>query len=207
MRRPIAPDDWSAFALVLIDVQRDFWPESVARHFPEFEARVTQLLAYCRGMGVEVIHLRAAFAADGSDWMAKYRLLGRVPCVRGTAGAEALPCAAAAPGELLIEKQVFDGFHIPLLLEHLRQRGRRFLLTAGIETSVCVLFTTASAAQLGFLTAVVEDCCADQPDKHAHALAGYPFIFERTKVEGLAARHGEWSRMLDVLEQGGGAQR
>jgi nicotinamidase-related amidase len=200
------PADWSAFALVLIDVQRDFWPAPIARHFPLLETRITQLLAFCRGAGIEVIHLRASFAADRSDWMAKYKLSGQVPCVRGTAGIAVLPCAAAVPSELVIEKSVFDGFHTPRLLTHLRQRRKRFLLTAGIETSVCVLFTTASAAQLGFLTAVVEDCCADQPDKHAHALSGYPFVFERTTVNALATCHSDWLAKLTTLEPSDGAQ-
>jgi nicotinamidase-related amidase len=197
--------DWSAFALVLIDVQRDFWPAPISSRFPLLETRITQLLAFCRSAGIEVIHLRAAFAPDRSDWMAKYKLSGQVPCVRDTAGIAVLPCAAAVPGELVIEKTVFDGFHTPRLLAHLRQRSKRFLLTAGIETSVCVLFTTASAAQLGFLTAVVEDCCADQPEKHASALNGYPFVFERTTVDALTACHSDWLAKLATLEPRAGA--
>jgi len=195
------PPDWSAFALLLIDIQQDFWPQKTACHFPVFEERVAQLLTFCRAVGIDVIHLHAAFAPDQSDWMAKYKLLGHVPCVRETAGAEVLPCAAALPGELVIEKQSFDGFQTPALLPRLRARGKRFLLTAGIQTSVCVLFTTAAAAQLGFLTAVVADCCADRPERHAQALKNYPFIFECTSVDQLAARHIDWLAMLATLDQ------
>jgi len=191
--------DWSSFALLLIDVQKDFWPEPVAREFPDLPARIERLLALCRQTGIAVIHLRAGFAPDRSDWMAKYRLTGSVPCIRGTAGAEVLPCAAARPGEPVIEKQSFDGFQTGELLPLLRRQGTRFLLTAGIETSVCVLFTTATAAQMGFLTAVVEDCCADLPEKHHHTLKGYPFIFERVTVDKVADSHVRWTGMLDQL--------
>lgn len=191
--------DWSPFALLLIDVQQDFWPEPVARAFPDLPQRTERLLALCRRAGISVIHLRAGFAADQHDWMAKYRLTGNMPCIRGTAGSEALPCAAALPGETVIEKQVFDGFQTQALLPLLRQQGKRFLLTAGIETSVCVLLTTASAAQLGFLTAVVEDCCADLPEKHQHVLGSYPFIFERVTVDKLIENHARWSGMLAEL--------
>lgn len=193
--------DWRNFALLLIDVQRDFWRESIVPAFPQFEAKVSHLLTFCRAVGIEVIHLRAVFAADQSDWMAKYKLLGRVPCIRGTPGVEVLPCAVALPGEAVLEKQTFDGFQMPALLPLLQARRKRFLLTAGIQTSVCVLFTTASAAQQGFLTAVVEDCCADQPEKHTQALKGYPFIFERTTVDQLADRHDAWQAMLTTLAQ------
>ena len=194
-------ESWSPFALLLIDVQRDFWPEQVAQAFPQFEENVACLLTFCRTTGIEVIHLRAAFAPDQSDWMAKYKLFGRVPCIRKTPGVAILPCAAALPGEVVLEKQSFDGFQMPALLPLLRARGKRFLLTAGIRTSVCVLFTTASAAQQGFLTAVVEDCCADHPEKHALVLKDYPFIFERTTVDQLADRHKAWLAMLAILAE------
>ncbi len=38
---------WGQFALLLIDVQRDFWPEKLAKCFPDFPANVTKLLALC----------------------------------------------------------------------------------------------------------------------------------------------------------------
>ena len=101
----------------------------------------------------------------------------------------------------MIEKQTFDGFQTSSLLPYLRQQGKRFLLTAGIQTSVCVLLTTASAAQLGFLTAVVEDCCADHLEKHGQALKGYPFIFERTSVDQLATSHADWLALVAALAQ------
>lgn len=191
--------DWSPFALLIIDVQQDFWPDKVATAFPELPLQTERLLTLCRSTGIDVIHLRAGFAPDQSDWMARYRLIGTVPCIRGTPGAEALPCAAALPGEAVIEKQVFDGFQTKELLPLLRRRGKRFLLIAGIETSVCVLFTAATAAQLGFLTAVVEDCCADLPEKHGNALKGYPFIYDRVTVDALLDNHDHWAAMLEQL--------
>lgn len=194
-------DDWAAFALLLIDVQRDFWPTKLTHHFPHFEAKVAELLAFCRRVGIDVIHLRAAFAPDQADWMAKYKLIGRVPCVRGTAGIDPLPCAAALPGEPVLEKQSFDGFQTATLRPLLQARGKRFLLTAGLKTSICVLFTTASAAQQGFLTAIVEDCCGDDPPKHDLVLQSYPFIFERTTVDQLTSRHAAWLAQLAALEQ------
>ena len=200
-------DDWAAFALLLIDVQRDFWPAKLVHHFPHFEEKVAHLLTFCRTTGIDVIHLRAAFAPDQADWMAKYKLLGRVPCIRGTAGVEPLPCAAALPGEPVLEKQSFDGFQTTTLRPLLQARGKRFLLTAGLKTSICVLFTTASAAQQGFLTAIVEDCCGDDPPKHDLVLQSYPFIFERTTVDQLASRQKEWQAMLATLTQEGQSEQ
>jgi nicotinamidase-related amidase len=188
---------WDPFALLLIDVQRDFWGERTAAAFPCFPENVAHLLAFCRGSGIDVVHLRAGFKPDMSDWMPVYRLRGRIPCVEGTPGAETLPFAREAPGEAVLVKTTFDGFHVPQLLPHLRAEGKRFILTAGLVTSVCVLLTTASAVQHGFLAAVVEDCCADEPGAHTETLERYQFIFERTTVDGIAGRRQEWASALE----------
>lgn len=192
---------WAKFALLLVDVQEDFCNARMPEFFPEFPANVARLLKLCRTEGIDVVHLRARFRADGADWMVRYRLRGYIPCVEGTLGVETLPCAQEEPGEPVIFKHTFDGFHAPELLEYLRQRGKRFLLTAGLVTSTCVLFTTVSAAQFGFLTAVVEDCCADEPNAHRQTLETYRFIFECTTVERIVHRYGEWSAALAKLDE------
>jgi nicotinamidase-related amidase len=196
-----AQRDWEQFALLLIDVQRDFWSERMAEGFPDFPTNVARLLAFCRSEGIEIVHLRASFKPDMSDWMPTYKLRGRIPCVQGTAGVETLPFASEAPSEKVISKQTFDGFHNPELLRYLQRKGKRFVLTAGLVTSVCVLFTTVSAAQKGFLTAVIEDCCADRPQAHEQTLDTYQFIFQRTTVGLIPERHSEWLAALKELDE------
>ena len=89
--------DWERFALLLIDVQVDFYGPKTAERFEAFPANVSRLLSLCREEGIEVVHLRAGFEPDRSDWMPMYTLGGSIPCIRGTAGAEVLPCAREAP--------------------------------------------------------------------------------------------------------------
>jgi nicotinamidase-related amidase len=103
----------------------------------------------------------------------------------------------------VIVKQTFDGFHTSDLLPYLQERGKRFLLTAGLVTSTCVFLTTASATQLGFLTAIVEDCCADEPFAHEQTLERYQFVFDRVTVDQIVDRHSEWSLELKELEEWG----
>ena len=193
--------EWEQFVLLLIDLQRDFWSEEMAECFPQFSDNIARLLGLCRSAGIEVVHLRASFKPDGSNWMPVYRLRGRIPCVEGTAGVETLPFALEDPGEKVILKQTFDGFQQPELLQHLEQRGKRFVLTAGLVTSVCVFLTTASAAQSNFLTAIVEDCCADRPETHAQTLEMYQFIFKRTTLDLITRHHAEWLAALRELEE------
>ena len=194
-----AQRDWDVFALILIDMQGDFRDDDQVRNFPDFPANVERLLRFCRAEHIDIVHIRVLFAPDGSDWMAKYNVKGSIPCVRGTAGAETLPFAREAPGETVMEKQTFDAFHIPELVPHLRHTGKRFLLTAGLVTSVCVFLTTASAAQQGFLTAIVTDCCADDPEAHESTLAQYPFIFDCTTVNQLTEHYEGWKENLEKL--------
>jgi nicotinamidase-related amidase len=193
--------DWRQFALLLIDMQQDFWPDKLAQSFPAFPSHITQLLELCRREGIDVVHLRVSFRPDKSDWIARYKLRGYIPCVQGTPGVETLPFALEAPGEVVIVKQSFDGFHNPQLLEYLQRKGKRFLLAAGLVTSTCVLFTAVSAAQHGFLTAVVEDCCADERTLHQQTLDRYQFIFERITVERIPDCYPEWQVSLEELDK------
>jgi nicotinamidase-related amidase len=197
---PKLPTAWQPFALLLIDVQQDFWTERNAANFPEFPANVTRLIKTCRSQGLDIVHLRASFKPDQSDWMARYHLLGRIPCVQGTPGTQTLPFAVEAPGEAVLVKHAFDGFQNPDLLAYLRLKGKRFLLTAGLITSTCVFLTTATAAQSGFLAAIVTDCCADDPAAHAQTLDRYRYIFDLTTSEQLAEHQPLWLEQLKKLD-------
>ncbi len=136
---------WHEVALVLVDLQQDFYPDVVATAHPGLPAATSALVTHARAKGAEVVHLRASFQPDGSDWMARYRLRGRIPCVAGTPGAEPLDFGRPVDGEVLIERHGFDGFLRTGLDAHLRDSGRRVLLVAGLVTSTCVLFTASTA--------------------------------------------------------------
>jgi nicotinamidase-related amidase len=191
---------WSRHALVLIDLQRDFWSAEAASTSPELPDRVAQLLEHARAEGLAVVHVRARFEPDGRDWMARYRLRGWIPCVRGTSGAETLPFAVELPGEPVVTKQTFDGFLCTDLDEVLAERGIRSLLIAGLVTSTCVLFTASTATQRGSLVSVVADCCSDRAEAHWATLDSYPFIFETVRSEQISQRRAAWNADLDRLE-------
>jgi nicotinamidase-related amidase len=203
--------NWQNFALLLVDVQQDFWTEQLETAFPNFRQNTVELLTFCRQAGIEVIHLREVFSPDKTDWLPRYLLRGRSPCVRGTRGAEVLDFAVEQAGETVIEKQTQNGFHNLELLPYLRSKDKRYLLVAGLVTSVCVVFTATSAAQMGFLAAIVSDCCADYAEAHALALRRYQgFLLDVTTFRELPDKQQEWAeqlRRLAIEEQLIGADR
>ena len=145
--------------------------------------------------------MRSRFKPDKSDWMLMYRLrvpVSHHPCVAGQEGEEPVSFAASEPGELVVFKQTFDALSTPIWFPSARERQAGHLDGRAV-TSVCVLFTAASAAQLGFLAAVVEDCCADRPEKHERTLDEYQFIFDRTTTD-IPEQHSNWLAALAELD-------
>ena len=173
-------------ALLLVDVQRDFASADLGPLGEGYLDRVAGLLAAVRREGLLVVHVHSQFEPDGSDWMRRYRRRGRIPCVRGTEGAEVPPEAAPAAGEPVVVKHTFDAFLQPELDRVLRSHGVEVLLVAGLVTSTCVLLTASSAMQHGYLVAVVEDATADLPEVHEAVLAQYPYVFDRVCVDELS---------------------
>lgn len=193
---------WSRYALVLVDLQHDFWSASVAVSAAQLPERVAALVRYARAEGIAVVHVRARFRPDGSDWIARYRLRRRIPCIGGTPGANTLSFAIEEPGEPVVTKHTFDAFLNTDLDELLSQQGIRGLLIAGLVTSTCVLFTASTATQLGYLVSVVEDCCADEGELHHATLANYAFVFSTVRSDEIADRRAGWDADLDGIDTG-----
>ncbi|MGD9996174.1 MAG: cysteine hydrolase family protein [Ilumatobacteraceae bacterium] len=193
------PEGWRRHALVLVDLQHDFWSPETASTAPHLPDRTTELLGFARREGITVVHLRARFAPDASNWMARYRLRGWIPCVEGTPGVETLPFAVERVDEPVVVKHTFDGFLGTDLDDLLRRRGIGHVLIAGLVTSTCVLFTAASATQRGYLATVVTDCCSDRREAHEATLATYPFVFGTVSSDEIAARRPEWEAALDRM--------
>jgi len=191
---------WSRYALVLVDMQRDFWSAATEATAPELPDRVTALLAFARAEGLTVVHVRARFRPDGGDWMARYRLRNWIPCIDGTPGVETLPFAVDRPGEPVVIKHSFDGFLGTDLHDVLAERGIRGLLIAGLVTSTCVLFTASTATQRGYLVSVVSDCCSDHEDVHRATLGAYPFVFDTVLSHEIAERRDGWDADLDRMD-------
>lgn len=186
-------------ALILIDIQRDFWqPFQALPHLAAFPANVATLLQTAREKNLTIIHTQAWFNPDGSDWMLFYRPEGRgnIPCLAETAGAEFTDFAMPQPGEFIIQKQTFDGFANTDLERILRERNIHAVLVAGLETSVCVLFTATSAYLRRIVPLIVEDACGDELARHDSTVQVYTNLCFKTVTTSQVAH--EWHAVTQL---------
>lgn len=91
--------------------------------------------------------------------------------VAGTRGAAVVPDVSPEPGDVVVEKKTYSGFHRTGLHAVLRRHGIRRLSLAGCVTSICILYTAADAAMRGYDVTVDEALVAGLDDgTHAFAL-------------------------------------
>jgi len=175
-------------ALLVIDMQHDFLDEGVpleAAGGRDIIPAVARTVAAARQAGVPVIYTQEAHRpgrvdsgreADpgmGTDYYPGGSGGQPLPehCVEGTRGIEIVSELACAPGDLRVLKRrysCFLGTDLDLLLRGLRVDT---LLVTGVDSNVCVLWTTGDGFQLDYHVRVIEDCTAGtSPEEHEAAL-------------------------------------
>jgi nicotinamidase-related amidase len=138
-------------ALLLIDIQRDYFPGGAHPLVaPEPAAEAAQrLLSDYRDRGAPVIHLQHVAGAPDATFMRP-----------GTDGVEIHPLVAPAADEPVIQKAEPNGFVGTSLERELRGHGIEEIVVAGMMSSMCVDATVRAAVDLGFTATVVHDGCA-----------------------------------------------
>jgi nicotinamidase-related amidase len=182
--------DSARAAVVAIDLHRGHLDMEVATMptSPEVAQRVIaangRLLAWCRTAGIPVVHLLtryrdAAEIASNPFWRVRAEdpKGTRKNVLRhnlfGGPGCQVMP-ELIAPGDLVVDtKKRYDCFLGTDLDFLLRARGVNTLLITGVNTTSCVLATTAAANVRDYAVIVVEDCVdtMDGPELHAAGLA------------------------------------
>lgn len=205
--RPSTPTtgDWGPFALLLVDVQQQFFTADLQTRHPDYSDNVTELLDYCRGKGIEVIHLRTEFAS-ANDLPSSYKIIfgDSPPCLRGSDGVLPASFARELPDERVFYKAAFDGFSVDALTTHLSQGGKRHLLIAGLTSDLCVFSTALGALDKGYIVSIVDDCCQAYSDPaHAFIVHHYGgFLFDTVPHDGILQRRQRWLDQLEFIDRG-----
>jgi ureidoacrylate peracid hydrolase len=159
-------------AFVVVDMQNDYCHPNgtYPRHglscfsLDETVPAIASFAVRCRKQGIPIIHLRMAWNVDSSNYPIDAGLiveqsrpfLRHEGLRRGTWGAELLD--DMPPGDYVIEKTRYSGYHNTGLESLLRGLGIDTVILAGVVTNVCVEATARDGFHRDFRFVVLRDC-------------------------------------------------
>src|SRR6201746_25702 len=183
--------DWSATALLIIDMQRDFmepggFGETLGNDVSQLARAVKPIAAVlgaARDLGMLVVHTREAHAPDLRDappakserGAPSLRIgdpgpMGRI-LIRGEAGHDIIPELYPLDSEIVIDKPGKGAFYATEFGDVLQKYGIENLLVCGVTTEVCVNTTVREANDRGYRCVVLADGCASYfPEFHEMGL-------------------------------------
>ncbi len=140
-----------AAALLLVDLQRDYFPGG---RYPlagadEAVAHAARLLGRARRSGRRTIHVQHLSTRPDAAFF-----------LPNTDGALFFPSVAPAPGETVVEKHFPNAFRETALGAALEAGGVDRLVVAGMMTHMCIDATVRAAADLGYAVVLAADACA-----------------------------------------------
>lgn len=158
-------------ALVVVDMLNDFVLPGAPLEVPDTRKIVPALrrrIGRARRSGELVVYVCDAHRKKDPE----FARMGWPPHgVEGTPGAAVVSALSPEPGDVVVEKKTYFGFHKTALDAVLRGKGIRKLTLAGCVASICILYISAEAAIRGYHVTVDERYVAGfSPDTNAFAL-------------------------------------
>lgn len=158
-------------ALLVIDMLEDFVREGAPLEVPDNRKilpAVRRRIARARKAGELVVYVCDAHRKRDPE----FARMGWPPhAVAGTPGAAVAAEISPKPGDIVVEKKSYSGFHGTGLQPILRRHGIRKLSFSGCVTNICILFIAYEAALRGYDVTVDETLVAGlDPKTHAFAL-------------------------------------
>lgn len=140
-------------ALVLIDLQKDYFPGGKwTLHNVETAAKnAAAILQSARTNGDLIVHVHHEFLIDEPPFFAPQ-----------TEGAEIHPSVAPGDGEQTVLKHQVNAFHQTNLKELLDANKIEDVTFVGAMSHMCIDSAARSASDQGFNVTVVEDACASR---------------------------------------------
>ncbi len=158
-------------ALLVIDMLEDFVRKGAPLEVPDNRKilpAVRRRIAKARKEGELVVYVCDTHRKNDPE----FSRMGWPPHgVAGTPGAAVVPEVSPEPGDVVVEKHSYSGFHRTALASVLRRRGIRSLSFSGCVTNICILYIAYEAVVRGFEVTVEERLVAGlDPRTHAFAL-------------------------------------
>lgn len=157
-------------ALLVIDMLEDFVRPGAPLEVPKTRAILSALrrrIARARKEGELVVYVCDSHRRDDPE----FARMGWPPhAVAGTPGAAVVARISPEPGDVVVDKKTYSGFHRTSLASVLRRRGIRHLSLSGCVTNICILYIAYEAAVRGYDVTVDEALVAGL-DAKSHAFA------------------------------------
>jgi len=161
--------DWTVFKTLdrISPGILDYFVEEVEK---KVVPNLKKLIDFCHMVKVPIIYTKySSFMVDGSDLpeplqkqnkLAK-QFLGEVPYPHiSHPSSEIIDALKPVEEDLVLQKNTSGTFISTRLDSFLRNMGVKTLLVAGVVTHFCVESTAREAADYGFQTIIIDDCCA-----------------------------------------------
>ncbi|TLX58439.1 cysteine hydrolase [Stutzerimonas nosocomialis] len=158
-------------AIVVVDMQKVFCEPDGALYVPATAAiiqPIAALLECARAAAVPVIYLRHVVRGDGSDTGRMRDLYPNVDRIlaRDDPGIQVIEALSPRPGDVVVDKLFYSGFHNTDLDTVLRARDIDTLVVCGTVTNVCCDTTIRDAVHREYKVIALSDANAamDYPD-------------------------------------------
>lgn len=144
--------------------------------------RTAKLFEAGRRAGALIVFVNVAFWPGHNGVIRNNALFNTVTqrkssFLRGSRGVAVLPEFAPAESDIIVEHSRISAFHGSDLLSVLIGNGIETVAITGVATNVAVDHTTRDAAQYGYRTVLIEDCCcSSDPAYHEAALKSLRII-------------------------------
>jgi len=170
-------------ALVIVDIQRDYFPGGNMELKGSIEAseKAKALLATFRDEALPVVHIQHISLRRGATFF-----------LAGTEGVKIHDNVQPGDGEALFQKHYPNSFRETPLLDYLRATSITQLVIAGMMTHMCIDATTRAAFDFGFECVLAHDACATR----ALSFGGVTVPAEQVHASFVSALHGVYANAV-----------
>jgi nicotinamidase-related amidase len=178
-------------AVVVVDLQNDYWPTGKwpLQGIDEAAANAARVIEKARGTGDTVIHIRHESAGADAPFFAP-----------GTPGAEINAVARPDDDETVILKNHPNAFRETELKQLLDEKGIDEVVVVGAMSHMCIAATGRAAADFGYKTVVVHDACATR-DVEFNGVTVPAAQVHAANMSALAFAYGEVIGTADYLSR------
>lgn len=198
-------------AIVVVDMQKVFCEPFGALYVKNTAAIIEPIQALviaARAHGVPVIYLRHIVRGDGADTGRMRDLYPNVDEIlaRGDPDVEVIDALKPLPGDIVIDKLFYSGFHNTDLDTVLRARDVDTLVVCGTVTNVCCETTIRDGVHREYKMIALSDANAamDYPDLGFGAVSAQEI--QRIALTTIAYEFGEVTSTADIIQRISGAE-